>query len=121
MSCIVGLDSRGFLLGPWIANKLQCSFVPIRKKGKLPGECHQVTYEKEYGADYFELQTNAIQPGQRVVVLDDLIATGGSAVAAGSLIKKCGATVMEYIFLIELLGLKGADLLDAPTFSLLKY
>ncbi|KAJ3300583.1 adenine phosphoribosyltransferase [Borealophlyctis nickersoniae] len=118
---IVGLDARGFLLGPWIASRLGAAFVPVRKAGKLPGATTQVAYQKEYGADYFEMQTGAIKPGQNVVVLDDLIATGGSAKAAGELIKLSGGKTVEYVFFIELTALKGVEKLDAPVYSLLKF
>ncbi|KND02464.1 adenine phosphoribosyltransferase [Spizellomyces punctatus DAOM BR117] len=118
---IVGLDARGFLLGPWIANRLGAAFVPVRKAGKLPGETIKVAYEKEYGTDYFEMQANAIKTGQNVIVLDDLIATGGSAKAAGELIAKHGGKTVKYIFLVELSALKGSEKLDAPTYSLVQF
>jgi adenine phosphoribosyltransferase len=84
---IPGLDARGFLLGPIIALRLGCAFVPVRKQGKLPGKTSVVGYEKEYGTDYFEMQEGAVKAGQQVVIIDDLIATGGSAKAAGELVK----------------------------------
>ncbi|KAJ3149957.1 adenine phosphoribosyltransferase [Geranomyces variabilis] len=118
---IVGLDARGFLLGPWIANRLKCAFVPVRKAGKLPGKTTRVGYEKEYGTDYFEMQAGAVKAGQRVVVLDDLIATGGSAKAAGDLIAQNGGTTIEYIFIVELTALKGAAKLNAPTYSIVQF
>ncbi len=117
---IVGLDSRGFLLGPWIAAELNCAFVPIRKKGKLPGKTITVTYQKEYGDDLFEIQKDAITEGQKVIILDDLIATGGSAVAAGQLVQLSGGITKEYVFLIELKALQGGKLLDAPVYSIVK-
>ena len=117
---IVGLDARGFLIGPTLALNLGCKFVPVRKAGKLPGQLETVTYEKEYGADTFAIQTAAIKPGDTVLVVDDLIATGGSASAAGQLIKKCGGKLLGYIFIIELTGLKGRDLLDAPVYTLIE-
>ncbi|KAI0269282.1 adenine phosphoribosyltransferase [Gloeopeniophorella convolvens] len=117
---IVGLDARGFLLGPLIALRLGAAFVPVRKRGKLPGECVQATYEKEYGTDVFEMQADVIAPGQTVVVIDDLIATGGSAAAAGELVAKQGGTLLEYLFIIELTFLKGADKLGAPVYSMVK-
>ncbi|KAH9275140.1 adenine phosphoribosyltransferase [Batrachochytrium salamandrivorans] len=118
---VVGLDSRGFLLGPWIANKLGAAFVPVRKAGKLPPPCHKVGYTKEYGTDYFEISKTSIKPGQTVVVLDDLIATGGSAKGAGELIQMCGGKTVKYVFFVELEFLKGRDSLDAPTFSVFQY
>ncbi|KAI8823358.1 adenine phosphoribosyltransferase [Fimicolochytrium jonesii] len=118
---IVGLDARGFLLGPWIANRLGAAFVPVRKAGKLPGETTRVAYEKEYGTDYFEMQTGAIKKGQNVVVFDDLIATGGSAKAAGDLIAQNGGKTVEYIFIVELTALQGVTKLDAPVYSLVQF
>ncbi|EKM59636.1 uncharacterized protein PHACADRAFT_158037 [Phanerochaete carnosa HHB-10118-sp] len=117
---LVGLDARGFLLGPIIAMRLGAAFVPVRKKGKLPGECVTASFEKEYGIDSFEMQSDAIKPGQSVVVVDDLIATGGSARAAGELVSKLGGKILEYLFIIELTFLKAADKLDAPLYSIVQ-
>ncbi|KZT12719.1 adenine phosphoribosyltransferase [Laetiporus sulphureus 93-53] len=117
---VVGLDARGFLLGPIIAMRLGAAFVPVRKRGKLPGECVTATYEKEYGSDSFEMQADAIEPGQNVVVVDDLIATGGSAKAAGQLVTQRGGKILEYLFVIELPFLKGGEQLDSPVYSLVK-
>lgn len=116
---IVGLESRGFLFGPSLALALNVGFVPVRKAGKLPGECVQATYEKEYGSDVFEMQKNAIKQGANVVIVDDIIATGGSAAAAGELVEKIGANLLEYDFVMELDFLKGRDKLNAPVFTLL--
>ncbi|KAJ3158439.1 adenine phosphoribosyltransferase [Geranomyces michiganensis] len=118
---IVGLDARGFLLGAWIACRLGCAFVPVRKAGKLPGATTRVGYEKEYGTDYFEMQAGAVKAGQRVVVLDDLIATGGSAKAAGELVAQNGGITVEYIFIVELTALQGAKKLNAPTYSIVQF
>ncbi|KAE9410390.1 adenine phosphoribosyltransferase [Gymnopus androsaceus JB14] len=117
---VVGLDARGFLLGPILALRLGASFVPVRKQGKLPGTCESATYEKEYGTDSFEMQSDAIKPGQSVIVVDDLIATGGSAKAAGELIAKLGGKTVEYLFIIELMFLKGGSKLDAPVYSIVQ-
>ncbi|KAF7795858.1 hypothetical protein EIP86_007025 [Pleurotus ostreatoroseus] len=117
---IVGLDARGFLIGPLIALRLGAAFVPVRKRGKLPGECVSANYEKEYGVDTFEMQADGIKPGQTVVVVDDLIATGGSAKAAGELVHKLGGKVIEYLFIIELTFLKAASKLDAPVYSIVQ-
>lgn len=117
---IIGLDARGFLFGPTLALRAGCKFVPVRKAGKLPGALETVTYEKEYGADTFAIQTASIKPGDKVLVVDDLIATGGSASAAGTLVKKCGGHLMGFIFIIELTGLKGRDKLDAPVYTLIE-
>ncbi|KAG5343060.1 Adenine phosphoribosyltransferase [Termitomyces sp. T112] len=117
---VVGLDARGFLLGPLIALRLGAAFVPVRKRGKLPGECVSASYEKEYGTDIFEMQSDAIKPGQTVIVMDDLIATGGSAKAAGELVAKQGGKTVEYLFIIELTFLKGVTKLDAPSYSIIQ-
>ena len=117
---IVGLDARGFLIGPTLALRAGCKFVPVRKAGKLPGKLETVTYEKEYGPDTFAIQTAAIKSGDKVLVVDDLIATGGSAAAAGELVKKCGGQLLGYIFIIELTGLQGRDKLDAPVYTLIE-
>ncbi|ORZ07684.1 adenine phosphoribosyltransferase [Absidia repens] len=116
---VVGLDARGFLFGPLVALRLGAAFVPVRKQGKLPGECVSAVYEKEYGQDVFELQKDAVKPGSRVIVIDDLIATGGSASAAGELIRKCDAKTVEYVFIMELDFLNGSKKLDAPVYSLI--
>ncbi|KAI4520449.1 phosphoribosyltransferase-like protein [Schizophyllum commune] len=117
---VVGLDARGFLIGPIIALRLGAAFVPVRKSGKLPGACVNASYQKEYGTDVFELQEDAISEGQTVVVIDDLIATGGSAKAAGELVAKRGGKTLEYLFIVELPFLKGAEQLDAPSYSIIQ-
>ncbi|KAF9058094.1 phosphoribosyltransferase-like protein [Panaeolus papilionaceus] len=117
---VVGLDARGFLLGPIIALRLGAAFVPVRKAGKLPGQCIDAVYEKEYGTDRFEMQADAIKPGQTVIVVDDLIATGGSAKAAGELVAKQGGKTLGYLFIVELLFLKAASKLDAPVYSVIQ-
>ncbi|PVI02137.1 adenine phosphoribosyltransferas-like protein 1 [Periconia macrospinosa] len=116
---VVGLDARGFLFGPSLALRLDAAFVPVRKKGKMPGECVTEGYEKEYGTDFFQMQKDAIKEGQRVLIVDDIIATGGSAAAAGSLVTKLGGSLVEYIFMLELDFLKGRDKLNAPVYTLL--
>jgi len=118
---VVGLDARGFLIGPIIALRLGAAFVPVRKRGKLPGECASATYEKEYGFDTFEMQSDAIKPGQSVIVVDDLIATGGSAKAAGELVQKQGGVTIEYLFIIEIMFLNGYQCLDAPAYSIIQH
>jgi len=117
---IVGLDARGFLFGPTLALRFGAGFVPVRKAGKLPGKIETAEFQKEYGTDTFAMQTDAIQPGQKVLVVDDLIATGGSAAAAGTLVEKCGGKLLGYIFIIELTFLKGRDKLNAPVYTLLE-
>lgn len=120
IDAIVGLDARGFLLGPPLALRLAAAFVPVRKQGKLPGSCVQAVYEKEYGEDIFEMQAGSIQPGQNVLVVDDLIATGGSAKAAGELVAKQGGRVVQYLFVISIPFLRGAERLDAPAYSIIE-
>ncbi|KAL8668872.1 MAG: hypothetical protein Q9168_006517 [Polycauliona sp. 1 TL-2023] len=116
---IVGLEARGFLFGPSLALKLGAAFVPVRKQGKLPGPTETASFKKEYGEDFFQIQSDAIKPGQRVLVVDDIIATGGSAAAAGSLVKKLGGTLLGYLFMLELDFLKGREKLDAAVHTLL--
>ncbi|TDL29348.1 adenine phosphoribosyltransferase [Rickenella mellea] len=117
---VVGLDARGFLLGPILALRLGAAFVPVRKQGKLPGKCTTASFEKEYGTDSFEMQSDSIKPGQTVVVIDDLIATGGSAKAAGELVAKQGGKTIEYLFVIGLPFLNGHEKLDAPSYSMIQ-
>ncbi|KAJ5180803.1 Adenine phosphoribosyltransferase [Penicillium capsulatum] len=116
---VVGLEARGFLMGPSLALRLGASFVPVRKQGKLPGPCVTQAYEKEYGQDFFQMQSDAIKPGQKVLVVDDIIATGGSAWAGGEMIKKQGGELLGFIFLLELEFLKGREKLPAPVHTLL--
>lgn len=104
---IVGLDARGFLFGFTLAAELGLPFVPIRKKGKLPGKCLSYQYTLEYGSDHFEMQENSLRVGQKVLIVDDLLATGGSLNAACELIKAAGAVVVKIIVLIELSALNG--------------
>ncbi|CAM1298180.1 Aprt (predicted) [Pycnogonum litorale] len=119
---IVGLDSRGFLLGPMMSVKLNLPFVPIRKAGKLPGETIGVSYSLEYGLDTLEIQKSSINPGQKVVIVDDLIATGGTMTAAVKLIKDCGAAVSCCIVAIELTELQGFEKLRGESvYSVVKY
>ncbi|KAF8812366.1 adenine phosphoribosyltransferase [Phlegmacium glaucopus] len=117
---VVGLDARGFLIGPIIALKLGAAFVPVRKPGKLPGQCNNVTYKKEYGTDSFEMQADSIKPGQTVLVVDDLLATGGSAKAAGDLVTQQGGKVLEYLFIVEIPFLEGSSKLDGPVYSVVQ-
>ena len=114
---VVGLDARGFLIGPVIAQRLGAGFVPVRKHGKLPGECVQATFAKEYGEDVFEMQKGAIPAGANVLIVDDLIATGGSASAAGQLVQQQQANTVEYLFIVSIPFLGGAKKLDAPEYQ----
>ena len=118
---IAGIESRGFLFGLMMAQKLEIPFIPIRKKGKLPRKTHSVSYQLEYGSAEIEVHAADITPGQNIVIHDDLLATGGTAKAAKQLLENCGANVLSYSFLVELSFLKGCDLLnETPLFSLLK-
>ncbi|KAK3388894.1 phosphoribosyltransferase-like protein [Sordaria brevicollis] len=118
---IVGLDARGFLFGPSLALRMGASFVPVRKKGKMPGPCETAAYEKEYGTDFFQMQEGAIKPGQKVLIVDDIIATGGSAAAAGELVKKLGGETIGYLFILEIAFLKGREKLGGvPVTTLLE-
>eukprot|EP00126_Sphaerothecum_destruens_P005697 Sdes_comp18969_c0_seq1m9498 len=118
---IVGLDARGFLFGPLLSLELGASFVPVRKPGKLPGKTVTETYIKEYGEDSFQIQKDSIRQGHKVIIVDDLLATGGSLFAAGQLVKKCGATVIENLVVIELSELNGRSKLSSPVYSVLQY
>ena len=119
---IVGPEARGFLFGCPVALALHCGFVPVRKPGKLPREVISQTYDLEYGSNEIQMHSDSIQPGQNVLVVDDLLATGGTVEAAISLIEKMGGNVVGTAFLIELEALKGRELLnDYDVFSVLKY
>lgn len=109
---IAGAESRGFILGMPIAYLLKKPFVPIRKAGKLPRETVSETYDLEYGTATIEIHKDAIKPGQKVVLIDDLIATGGTMKASADLVEKLGGKVAEIVFLIELAGLNGRDVLS---------
>jgi adenine phosphoribosyltransferase len=118
---LVGIESRGFLVAAPLALALGCGFVMVRKRGKLPGATVPFTYDLEYGSDTIEIQADGIQPGQRVVVLDDLLATGGTMEAAISLCRQVGATVVGAACIIELSFLKGRSKLDVPFHSAVAY
>jgi len=104
---IVGIESRGFIFGAAVADRLKCGFVPVRKPGKLPSRTRKATYALEYGTDCLEIHEDAVAAGSRVLVVDDLLATGGTAAATVGLIRELGATVVGLQFLIELAGLDG--------------
>jgi adenine phosphoribosyltransferase len=105
---IVGIDSRGFIFGAALAYVLGKGFVPVRKKGKLPAAVISETYELEYGTDTLEIHEDAIAPGQKVLIIDDLIATGGTAVAAINLVRKLGAEIVEFAAVIDLPDIGGS-------------
>jgi adenine phosphoribosyltransferase len=105
---IVGIDSRGFILGGALAYLLGKGFVPVRKKGKLPAETESESYELEYGTDTIEIHKDAITSGQKVVIIDDLVATGGTATAAAKLVQKLGGEVVELAFIVDLPDIGGS-------------
>lgn len=109
---VVAIESRGFIVGAPLAMALGVGFVPIRKKGKLPAETIWHDYELEYGSDRIEIHIDAIDPGERVLLVDDLIATGGTAEAASILIRKCGGVVVECAFIIDLPEIGGRNRLE---------
>ncbi len=119
---VLGAESRGFLFGVGVALLLGKGFVPIRKPGKLPAATHKQSYELEYGTDSLEIHQDAIRPGQRVLLVDDLLATGGTAQAAIELVKKCDGIIVGCAFVIELSALQGRQALSPyPVHSLIKY
>ena len=119
---VVGVESRGFILGGAVAYLLGAGFVPVRKPGKLPGERISVSYTLEYGENVLEIHTDAILPGQRVLVVDDLLATGGTAAATVQLVERLGGVVVGVAFLIELAFLEGARALgDLPRVALVRF
>jgi len=121
---VAGIESRGFIFGAPLACRLNVGFIPIRKPNKLPAETIKESYELEYGTDTIEMHADAVKAGDRVVVIDDLLATGGTACAACNLIKKAGADVDSAAFIIELTPLKGAKRIEdtgVEVVSMLKY
>jgi adenine phosphoribosyltransferase len=119
---VVGIESRGFILGAAVADRLGAGFVPVRKLGKLPAETVKATYALEYGTDSLEMHKDAVLPGQRVLIVDDLLATGGTASATVSLVGSVGGRIEGVAFLIELVGLNGREKLAGQEIhSVLKY
>jgi adenine phosphoribosyltransferase len=119
---VLGIESRGFIFGPLIAYQLGCGFVPVRKPGKLPAETIAETYQLEYGTDRIEMHRDAVSAGQKVLIVDDLLATGGTARAAANLAARAGARIAGLAFVIELEFLKGREkLAGLDVFSLLRY
>lgn len=122
VDAVVGIDARGFIFAAAAAVKLQCGFVPVRKKGKLPYHTHEQSYDLEYGSNTIAIHTDAVKPGARVILVDDLLATGGTAGAAVTLLEKLGARILAVNFLIELSFLKGRTKLpDQNIHSLVVY
>src|SRR5437660_4562495 len=119
---VLGIEARGFIFGPALAYRLNAGFVPVRKPKKLPAETAKVTYELEYGSDTLEIHKDAIQPGQRVIIVDDLLATGGTCAATIQLVKSLGGNIAGLAFVVELDFLKGRERLkEYDVFSLLHY
>jgi adenine phosphoribosyltransferase len=107
VDAVVGIDARGFIFAAAAALKLHAGFVPIRKKGKLPYQTYEQTYDLEYGTSTVAIHVDSLKPGSRVILIDDLLATGGTAAAASALVRQVGAQILEIIFFIELGFLKG--------------
>jgi adenine phosphoribosyltransferase len=119
---VLGIEARGFIFAPALAYNLRAGFVPVRKPKKLPAETERISYELEYGMDTLEVHKDAVKPGMRVVIADDLLATGGTALASVRLVEKLGGTVVATSFVIELEALKGRERLAGyEVVSLLKY
>ncbi len=119
---VVGIESRGFIFGAAVADRIGAGFSPVRKPGKLPSTCVRATYDLEYGTDTLEMHDDAVKKGQRVLIVDDLLATGGTARATAGLVKRLGGEVHALAFLIELVALNGrAKLAGERIHSALKY
>ncbi len=118
---LAGIESRGFLVAAPLALHLSCGFVMVRKQGKLPGDTIPYRYDLEYGTDVIEIQADAVTPGQKVVVIDDLVATGGTMAAAINLFRKVGGEVTGAASIIELTFLNGRDKFDVPYATLISY
>lgn len=117
---IVGVEARGFIIGSVLAHKLGIGFVPVRKAGKLPGEVESYEYETEYSTDKIEIQKDSIKEGEKVVIADDLIATGGSMLAAAHLIEKLGGKIIECCVVIDLPDLKGSEKIEQAGYKVFK-
>ena len=119
---VIGIESRGFIFGSAVADRVGTGFAPVRKPGKLPSTTMRATYDLEYGTDALEIHDDAVRKGQRVLIVDDLLATGGTAKATSELVRRLGGEVCALAFLIELVGLKGRDKLSGDTIhSVLQY
>ena len=119
---VIGIESRGFILGAAVADRIRAGFVPVRKLGKLPSHTIRAAYELEYGSDSLEMHRDAIEPGQRALIVDDLLATGGTARATASLVSQLGGQVHALAFLIELVALEGRQKLAGQNLHVvLKY
>ena len=119
---VVGIYARGFIFAAAAAMRLKAGFVPVRKQGKLPFDTHEQSYDLEYGSNTIAIHTDAVKPGSRVLLIDDLLATGGTAEAAAILLQKVGAKILEAAFFIELEGLKGRErIVHCPVRTLIVY
>ena len=118
---VIGIEARGFIIGTMIAERLGAGFVPVRKKGKLPYKVKSKSYGLEYGEDTLEMHEDAIQPGERVLIHDDVLATGGTAAAVCQLVKEAGGIIVQCNFIMELDFLKGREKLESDTVALLQY
>ncbi|HZM03623.1 MAG TPA: adenine phosphoribosyltransferase [Candidatus Saccharimonadales bacterium] len=122
VDAVVGIDARGFIFAAAAAYRMKCGFVPVRKQGKLPYRTHEESYDLEYGSNTIAIHTDAIKPGGRVVLIDDLLATGGTAAAAANLLQRLNVSILEMTFLIELSFLRGRERLKGfPVRSLVVY
>ena len=124
IDAVVGVESRGFIVGAPLALALGCAFIPMRKPGKLPAATHSETYELEYGTDELHIHVDAIKPGERVLIIDDLLATGGTARAAARLVKHCQGFIVEAAFIVDLPDLKGHEKLEndgVPVFAICEF
>jgi adenine phosphoribosyltransferase len=122
IDAVVGIDARGFIFAAAAAVKLKAGFIPVRKKGKLPYSTYEQSYDLEYGSNVIAIHTDALGPGSRVLLIDDLLATGGTAAAAAQLVRQAGAEILEISFLIELSFLNGREKLKGfPVRSLVVY
>jgi adenine phosphoribosyltransferase len=118
---VAGIEARGFVFAAALAYKLQCGLLMLRKPGKLPGRTVGLDYALEYGTDRIEIQADAVSPGDRVVVVDDLLATGGTMAAGINLLRNVGAEVVAAAVMIELTALRGRERLDVPVEALMQY
>jgi adenine phosphoribosyltransferase len=124
IDAVVGVESRGFIVGAPLALALGCAFIPMRKPGKLPAATHSETYELEYGTDELHIHVDAIKPGERVLIIDDLLATGGTARAAARLVRHCQGFIVEAAFIVDLPDLKGHEKLEddgVPVFAICEF
>jgi len=121
VSKVIGIESRGFIFAPAVALRLDCGFVPIRKPGKLPWNSRRVDYDLEYGSDALEMHEDAVNADDKLLIVDDVLATGGTAAAALKLARGMGGEVLAACFIIELAFLNGAAKLDCPSHALLRY